>query len=189
MNDAIFAKYSALPGFPFDDWLENLQSFSALRAFWAEVFAADMQEENEQFIVLPPIALRLMEQDIDNTIFYAISKDERRGFRVRHAQSSQAAEYGGFLLGVRYGSDGSAIADSFTLDVGTDFSAPRIAVIRSLLRLQFNGESRSFETRNAEIDALILKHADLFPAMVKTTRAYREEQEKLEEEEADNGLS
>jgi hypothetical protein len=89
MNDAIFAKYSALPGFPFDDGLEKLQSFSALRAFWAEVFAADMQEENEQFIVLPPIALRLMEQDIDNTIFYAISKDERRGFS-REARSEFA---------------------------------------------------------------------------------------------------
>ena len=188
MNDAIFAKYSALPGFPFDDWLENLTSFSALRAFWAEVFAAEIGEESKQFL-----ALRKIEQDIDSPIFDVVSKNGHRGFRVMHTQSSNAAEDSGFFLNVRYGSDCSAIADSFTLDVGTDLSAPRIAVIRSLLRLQFNGEPRSLETRNEEIDALILKYADLFPAMVKTTRAYRAEQERLEEEEAeaeaDNGLS
>lgn len=77
-------------------------------------------------------------------------------------------------MGNRLGPDYQPLDSAFTLEVGTDFSEERIEAIRSLMRDQLNGKLRSLAVRNDELDLFIEAHADLFPAMLASTRANRE---------------
>jgi hypothetical protein len=175
MRDPIFLKYVRHPGYPFDDWPDEITSFHALISFWSEVFRAEVIGADEHFV-----PMHELEQDPEGPIFAVVSRDGRRGFRVKHASQALGASHSGFFVTSHLGSDFEPQPDAFTLDVETDFQEQRIEVIRSLMREQLNGEPRSMEVRNEQLDAVIEAHPHLFPAMVRTTRASREKQ-RLEE--------
>ncbi len=171
MRDPLFVKYLHHPGYPFDDWADEITSFHALISFWSEVFRAEVLEADADFIPMCDIR-----QDPEEPVFAVVSRDGRRGFRVKHTSQTQGATHSGFFVTSHLGSDFKPLPDAFTLDIETDFHEQRIEVIRSLMREQLNGDQRSLEARNDALDAIIEAHPDLFPAMIRTTRANREKQ-------------
>lgn len=178
MSTPIFLKYVRHPGYPFDDWPDDIASFHALLSFWSEVFRADVIGAAEDFVPMYEI-----EQNPDGPIFAVVSRDGRRGFRVTHVSQALGPSHSGFFVGNRLGPDYQPLDDAVTLEVGTDFYENRIEAIRSLMREQLNGKPRSLDVRNDEIDSFIEAHADLFPAMVRSTRANREKRRQEEPDE------
>jgi len=168
MRDPILSKYALLPGFPFDDWADEITSFHALLSFWSDIFKADVTGAESEFHPMLEI-----KQQAEGPVFAVISRDGWKGFRVTHVSQSRGKTDSGFFVTGRIGANFETLPGAFILDVATDLAEQRICVIRTLLQQQLNGPERSLIVRDEELDAVITAHPELFPSMVETTRAFR----------------
>lgn len=117
--DAVIGKCKSSSLFPFNDWIDNRDSFHALINFWQDVFCAASGEAKENYKTLGEIR-----QNVDAYVFRVINESEAKKISVAPQNGDEVGAM--FYLIVNWGESEDGSEDEYDLGFVGDLDRDRL---------------------------------------------------------------